>query len=369
MSKSIRNSIAVSGLIMIISVACVSSGIIYFIVSGSLKLSPAEQDLLKNNITFIILVIFAVSGLVWLGLTNALVKPFIKDVNRLSDSFKKMVEELQRTTVSRDELFKEVQERKQAQDDLREAYSKLKETQDQLIQSEKMSAVGRLASGVAHEVKNPLAIIMQSVDYLSDKVPAEYREALQMINDNIKRADNIVLTLLDFAKATELKMLPYNINSILESSLLLIRQGAKIDGVTVVKELSPDLPDILVDKNKIEQVFLNVFLNAIQAMPQGGKLFVRTYLTKFDIPGRENDASLGLADAAVAVEIEDTGVGIPPEYLQKVFDPFFTTKGPRGGAGLGLSVSNNIINMHGGVIDIKSEQGRGTKIILTLKIK
>lgn len=261
--------------------------------------------------------------------------------------------------------------RKRAKE-LEVAYSRLKEMQDIIIQSEKISAVGQLASGVAHEVKNPLAIIMQSADYLADKVPPEHKEIFQMITNNVKRADNIIRTLVDFSRVTKLNIMPEDINPILESSLILIQHQAGFENIKIVKELQTGSPKVLVDNNKMEQVFVNIFLNAIQAMPRGGSLFIRTYVTEFNTPrdgiGRRSGDYFKMGEKAVVIEIEDTGVGISEENIKKVFDPFFTTKGSRGGVGIGLSATKNIITMHKGLIEIKSKVGQGTKVIITLKV-
>ena len=236
---------------------------------------------------------------------------------------------------------------------LEQAYTKLQETQDQLIQAEKLNAVGQLASGVAHEVKNPLATIMQSVDYLADKVPEAEKDILRMIRENVARADNIVRTLVDFSRASKLEIKAQDINRILEKSLLLIQHEALNKEIKITRELQEDILLAMVDENKIEQVFVNIFLNAIQAMPKEGELNIRTRS----------------AQETISVEITDTGTGIAEENIKKVFDPFFTTKGPRGGAGLGLAVTRNIIELHRGSIEMQSRVGEGTKVIITLKAK
>jgi signal transduction histidine kinase len=262
-------------------------------------------------------------------------------------------------------------------EDLQEAYERLKKSQIQLIQAEKMEAIGRMASGVAHEVKNPLGIIVQGINYLEEELlPTQKNELeiLQMLKNNIKRADDIVCALVDFSRATKLNIRPEDINSILENSIMLVQHRARLENIKIIRDLKDDLPKVLADRGKIEQVFINIFLNAIQAMPNGGKLFIRTYQKqlneiKFRVGRRKIDGDyFEPGETAVVVEIEDTGVGISKENLAKVFDPFFTTKLHKEGTGLGLSVTKNIIDMHRGLIEIESEKGKGTKVILDLKI-
>ena len=266
-------------------------------------------------------------------------------------------------------------ERKKAEENLKTAYYKLKEAQDQLIQAEKLNAVGQLASGVAHEVRNPLAIILQGVDYLDKKVSSSDKnisETLSLIKNNIIRADSIIRTLVDFSRVAKIDVEPEDINKVVENSLVMIQYRFKLENVEIIKDMKSDLPKVSVDKRKMEQVFVNIFLNAIQAMREGGKLFIRSYSKEIDKPkekvGRRNGDYFSLGERVVVVEIEDTGIGIPKEHIEKVFDPFFTTKGPQQGTGLGLSVTRNIIHMHKGLIEIKSEENKGTKVIITLKI-
>ncbi len=269
----------------------------------------------------------------------------------------------------------EVEEkRKQAEELLRRAYADLKETRMQLIQADKLEAIGRMASGVAHEVLNPLAIIMQGINYLEGEVHPEQEDiftAVRMMKENIKRADSIVRTLLEFSRPGELALKAENINSILESSLDLVRHKFKSD-IAVSEELIPDLPMVLADKNKMEQVFINLFLNSIQAMPSGGKLFLRSYLVCLNEAkngvGRRQGDRFKLMEKAVVVQVEDTGSGISKENLSKIFDPFFTTKGPKEGVGLGLLITKNIIDLHKGLIEIESQVGKGTKFSIFLKV-
>jgi signal transduction histidine kinase/DNA-binding response OmpR family regulator len=239
----------------------------------------------------------------------------------------------------------------------------LEKTQSQLIQSEKLEAIGRLASGIAHEVKNPLGVILQGVNYFEANCPSGDEDApmiFEMIKNNVKRADSIIRALVDFSRAGELCMETGDVNGIIEHSLILVQHITKLENIEITRDLQAGLPKILADKGKIEQVFVNLFTNAVQAMPGGGKLICRSRLAQCNTfePGEE----------VIVVEVEDTGEGISQEHLKKLFEPFFTTKGPGKGTGLGLSVTRNIIELHKGAIEIASQVGKGTKVAIRFKV-
>ncbi|MCQ9205031.1 MAG: ATP-binding protein [Omnitrophica bacterium] len=264
-------------------------------------------------------------------------------------------------------------ERKRAEE-LEKAYKELSETRDMLIQSEKLKAIGQLASGVAHEVRNPLEVIIQGADYLKNKLSSaqgDILEVVDMVRSSVKRADTIINSLLDFSRSKKLDLQLQDINSILESSLTLVGHSFKLENVEIVKEVKDNICKVSVDKNKIEQVFVNLFLNSLQAMSQGGKLTIKAYNMHLDqvgmgIGSRKED-SFKVGEPVVVVEIKDTGCGISEDDSKRVFDPFFTTKGANKGIGLGLSVTRNIISMHRGLIALESRIGEGTKVTVTLK--
>ncbi len=257
---------------------------------------------------------------------------------------------------------------------LEESLRELKYAQDMMLQAEKLKAIGQLASGVAHEIKNPLGIISQGINYLKKKVSFKEKslsKTLGMMKSSLDRADKIINELLDFSKVNTLELKPLNINSVIESSINLAQAGFKLGSVHIIKEFQEETPDVLVDKNKMEQVFINLLLNAAQAMNYQGRITIRTYMQRLI---EENKTGMGkdeiifaAGQKAVIIEIEDTGIGIPEENLKKIFEPFFSTKGPRGGAGLGLGVCLSIINLHKGLININSQTGKGTKVTIILK--
>ncbi|MDD5292594.1 MAG: CHASE4 domain-containing protein [Candidatus Omnitrophica bacterium] len=300
----------------------------------------------------------------------------IKNLENKSDEFGDISRLIAKFFNQKEDLVQEIAERKKAEEELKKAYTELETTQNQLIQAEKLNAVGQLASGVAHEVRNPLGIILQGINYLEKKFSdkeSDVSEILAMIKDNIKRSDQIINSLLDFSKATRLVLQPEDINSVLDNSLSLVKNHIEGKNISVVKEMEENIPRVLADKNKIEQVFINILLNAIQAMPGGGKIIIHSYEKKLSEArngiGRRREDSFRPGEKAVVIQIEDTGCGISQENINKIFDPFFTTKGPTGGAGLGLSVSRNIIHMHKGLIFAESNPEGGTKVSVVLKIR
>ena len=256
----------------------------------------------------------------------------------------------------------DITEQKQMEEELKQAFDKLKIAQSQLIQSEKMGAIGRLASGVAHEVKNPLATMLQGIYFLKQEIPLDNKNVysvLKRMNNAVERADGIIKGLLDFSRITKMNKKPENLNAVIESAIFLLTNDIRKYHIAVVKEFRSNDLNIRLDKNKIEQVFINLFTNAIQAMSKvkERKLKIKTYLNKTK------------EGKWVVVIIEDTGVGIPQDNLDKIFDPFFSTKHNIGGTGLGLSIVRNIVQMHNGRIDIQNKNEiQGARAILSFKI-
>lgn len=256
-------------------------------------------------------------------------------------------------------------ERKRFEEELKGAYKSLKETQSQLIQMAKMNVVGGLASGVAHEVKNPLAAILYGVEFLLQKINSPDEKiaiTLITIKESALKANNIVKDLLDFANSSKLDKRPENLNELLEKSIHLTKVVLDKHGIRISKEYG-NIPQIDVDANRIEQVIVDLLLNAIYAMPNGGHLTVRTFVEKAVSPGKK----FGATESIVVAELDDTGAGVPEEILDKVFDPFFTTRRASGGVGLGLAVAKNIIQSHGGEIFIFNRKEGGARVRLMFK--
>lgn len=245
---------------------------------------------------------------------------------------------------------------------LEKQHLELKAAQTRLIQAEKMGIVGKLASSVAHEVKNPLAIIIQGMEYLKEKLRKKDDDVsliLKDLEEAVGKADNVVKGLLDFASLSKLLTKPENLNSIMENSLLLMRNLLDKHRISITKNYEENLPLIEIDKNRIEQVFINLILNAIEAMPDGGNLTITTYTAQ-----PQEDTKW------VATRIDDTGPGIPEDILENIFEPFFTTKAAGGGSGMGLATVKNIIEMHGGKINISNRKnGHGASAVVLFNTK
>ncbi len=256
--------------------------------------------------------------------------------------------------------------------ELQASHEELKATQLQLIQAEKMESVGTLAAGVAHEVKNPLQTILMGLAYLSKNIPAGDENlalVLTDMHDAVKRADAIVRDLLYLSASKPLEIKEEDFNAVVGHSLWLVNYELTRSRVSLMRELAADLPRVRLDKAKMEQVFINLFMNAIQAMPQGGTLTVRTSARSLTGTAQRDERTFGhlnANDTVIVAEIQDSGVGIPDEKLPRIFEPFFTTKPTGVGTGLGLPVTKQIIDMHGGTISIGPGTNGGVRVTLML---
>ena len=274
----------------------------------------------------------------------------------------------------RQRLAESERQLQQAVEERRLSNEALTATQLQLLQVEKMESVGRLAAGIAHEVKNPLAIIATGIEYLkqSDSTTREMlARVLGSMSRAVLRADSVIRGLLDFSAPAALRAEPCDLNSVVRQALVLVDHELLRCNIELHTELAEALPPVSIDANKVEQVFLNLFINAIHAMPAGGKLTVRTLGQQMAALGHfigDNRAERFRAgDHVVVAEVDDTGHGIPEEQLGKVFDPFFTTKPTGKGTGLGLSVAKTIVELHGGLLQLSNRPEGGVRSLLVLK--
>jgi two-component system NtrC family sensor kinase len=218
--------------------------------------------------------------------------------------------------------------------------------EEQMSQTEKLTSLGLLAAGVAHEVNTPLAVISNYIQMLAKQMPdGDPRQSIiEKIVKQTFRASEIVNNLLNFSRTGAPEAVDIDVNRVVEETLSLVSHPLKTSQIQVVKHLGETLPAVRGSANKLQQVFLNLFLNARDAMPGGGLLEVRT----------------AAHNGSVEIEVVDTGAGIPREHIHRIFDPFFTTKASGRGTGLGLSVSYGIIKEHSGKIDVRSTPGKGT---------
>ena len=249
-----------------------------------------------------------------------------------------------------------VRQLRQTQQELQTRIEAQLEAERRLIQAEKLAAVGEMAAWIAHELNNPLTTVTGFTELVLDELPgdADNRPDLELVLKESRRARDVVRRLLDFSRRTESERTRVDLNELVDDVVSLTGHLLHTSGVQLDVALGKNLPWVSVDRNQMKQVFLNLFHNALQAMPTGGQLFVRTGTRQ-----RNNRKW-------VIASIRDTGVGIPPEHREKIFEPFFTTRSGQGGTGLGLSVTYGIVSDHGGEIDVDSEVGKGTSFTVWL---
>lgn len=246
--------------------------------------------------------------------------------------------------------------------DLEKKNRQLKETQAQLLQTEKLAAIGHLSAGLAHEIKNPLGIILLGTDSLAKSIaPSDEkgREYLEMIRSALGRTKRIIDDLLSFSRSSGEELRLVDLKEVIDSSISLIHNSAMIKGAEIRKEAGPEEKMMVrADAVLLGQVFINLFTNALDAMTSGGIITVKIRL---------DDAGMS-SKPRIIVDVIDTGSGIPKENISKIFNPFFTTKDPGKGTGLGLSVAYMIVKRNGGDIEVESEEGVGTKFTVSLPL-
>ena len=247
-----------------------------------------------------------------------------------------------------------------------EDITKRKQTEEELIRSEKLASLGQLAASVAHEVNNPLAGVLVYIKlllkkYKEKKLQTEKsEEQLFKIEKEVDRTTRIIRNLLDFSRQSEPNIRPVEINKVVEAALQLVGHQISLENIKLEKQLDEQLPFVLADFDKIQQVLINIIMNAIQAMPDGGSLTIKTSVAD----GIEIGETL---KKTVRIDITDTGEGISKENLGKLFTPFFTTKEKGKGVGLGLPVVHGIIEQHKGKIEVNSEPDEGTTFSIYLE--
>jgi signal transduction histidine kinase len=233
----------------------------------------------------------------------------------------------------------------------------LQKAHTQLMHAEKMQSIGRLSAGVAHEVKNPLAILQMSIDYLKgEKNDEAVSSILSDMDDAVARADNVIKGLLDFSREKDLQVVNGDINEVIEHSLKLIGHELRQRNIKVNTSLSSELPEIGIDKNRLQQVFINIFMNAAHAIDNTGQIDVVSRLSVLDDPWLidRSEGKFSRGQHVVSVDVLDSGCGLAEKDEKDIFEPFFTTKPVGEGTGLGLSVSKTIIGLHSGMIAMRN---------------
>jgi len=256
----------------------------------------------------------------------------------------------------------DITERKKAEEELRLAYKKLQQTQQELIQVNKMTAMGQLAAGISHELNQPLTGIKGFAQAVLADLEKEspFRSDLNKIVEQADRIDDIIKNVRFFARKSDFNMVETDINQVISESLMLLNQQLKVHNIRVIQELGLGIPKIQGDPNQLQQAFINIINNARDAIlslnrPEGGEIRIRTALAQ--------------DKKHVEINFQDTGCGIPDESHQYIFTPFFTTKSPKGGMGLGLSITYRIIENHRGKIEFQSKAGEGTIFRIVLPVK
>ncbi len=241
----------------------------------------------------------------------------------------------------------------------------LARSQAQLIQSEKLAATGKLAASIAHELNNPLQAVQSCIYLVADRIAPDdpNRRYLDIAREELDRMARIVGRMVDFYRPSNEGRIPTDVNALLEDVIALVRKRLQQEDIELDVELAPDLPLIIATGDHLKQVFLNIIINAFEAMPDGGRLEMATrYVSEHDAHTKTS------ADAGfVEIEFTDTGVGIPEEHINNIFDPFYTTKSK--GMGLGLSISYGIVERHGGQIQVESKVGEGTTFVVRLPVE
>jgi two-component system NtrC family sensor kinase len=271
------------------------------------------------------------------------------ELGELSDSFNNMITELKRSRDAIEEWTQTLEQR------VKERTQELQQVQGQLIHAGKMAALGELAAGVAHEINNPLTGVLTFSSLMLKKVDENHpwKKDLETIVQQTSRCRNIVKGLLDFARQRKPDKKEWDVHTLIERTLTLVEKQAPFQNITIVKEFKKSIPMLFIDGDQIQQVFMNILLNAADAMAEGGVLTIGT----------------DLRDGIAEVSFTDTGSGIPKEHLSKLFDPFFTTKQTGKGTGLGLAISYGIVQSHNGDIQVDSEMGKGSTFRIKIPVE
>jgi two-component system NtrC family sensor kinase len=331
-------------------------------ITGILYVGVLEQKFLdaKKQTVLVFLAITVAGALFSIGLSCLIAQRISVPIKKLMSASREVAHgnlDVRVAIESNDEL-------RELSDTFNTMASALKERDKQLkdfakkkiMESERLALIGQLAAGVAHELNNPLQGIVTYTHLLLERMPGEnsQREFIQKIVTQANRCRDIIRDLLDFSRQRKPQKKPSHLNVILQECVSLVENQALFHNIQIVRDLKKDLPRVVVDPSQIQQVFMNLLINAAEAMNGIGQLALSTRLAP--------------VDNFVEVEFADTGHGISVEDMERVFDPFFTTKEGGHGTGLGLAISYGIITEHKGAISVESEVGRGTTFVVRLPV-
>jgi signal transduction histidine kinase len=274
-----------------------------------------------------------------LTLENALLQSQIADY----------IEDIEKRNIK---LEQEIADRKRAEEIQKELH-------EELMQAEKLAAAGTFVAGIAHEVKNPLAIIIQGIEYLKTSSGADplLIDAMDRIKKSAQRADAIVKGLLSFTRQISMQTEKVEITPVIEETLSFVEHQINAKHIKVIRQYSPEAPPVSIDGDQIKQAFANILLNSIEAVEDGGTITI-------GVQRISNKAD----QSYLQISFADMGCGIPTDKIEKVFDPFFTTKDDLGNTGLGLSITKGIIDKHHGTIRIDSKLQEGTQVVIELPV-
>jgi len=283
------------------------------------------------------------------------------EFGQLAEAFNSMMRALRSSRVELEEWGHTLEQK------VEEATRELHVAQAEAARGEKLASVGLLAAGIAHELNNPLTGVLTFSTLVRKQVPDGSPEAedLDLVIQETRRCAGIIRRLLDFAREKAPEKSYADLNQLIEKTVQLISQSAQAADIEINMDLDPALPTVWMDDNLVEQVIMNMLVNARHSIQGGGRITIRTRLRE----DHRRNAPSAAPDAKVEITIADTGCGIAPENLQKIFDPFFTTKGVGKGTGLGLSVSHGTIEAHGGTIEVESTVGEGTEFRIYLPLQ
>jgi signal transduction histidine kinase len=353
------------------------------VVGILLPLADIEETIAQFQETVMLFAISTALVFIVVGsflLTRYLVKPLEKLIKATEDITEGYVpkhleatssNEIGTLSVSLARMSDKLREDKDAIDNyvrsLEESNRQLQLAQDQVIRSEKLSSVGRLAAGVAHEIGNPIGIILGYVEILRQQISEvpDTHEPLERLETEVMRIDTIIRELLSFSRPSTLNLQPIQVNSVIQEATTIISHQKGFQGIKLKLILDESLPSIMADERLLQQVFINLFINAMDAMPEGGELSVSS---EYRSMSNHGPLDFTLPQDGVTILVSDSGTGIDQMHLEKIFDPFYSTKSPGKGTGLGLSVCHRIIESLGGVIRVQSIPDQGTTFTIILPV-